>query len=43
MAAFAMDLTPLIADDTRDPIDYVTASIRRFETDVRNRMTARMK
>jgi LmbE family N-acetylglucosaminyl deacetylase len=43
MAAFAMDLTPLIADDTRDPIDYVTASIRRFETDVRNRMTARMR
>ncbi|MBM4164308.1 MAG: PIG-L family deacetylase [Lentisphaerae bacterium] len=43
MAAFALDLTPLIADGTRDPVDYVTASIRRFESDVRNRMAARMR
>jgi LmbE family N-acetylglucosaminyl deacetylase len=42
MAAFALDLTPLIADDTRDPIAFVAASIQRFETDVRNRMAARM-
>lgn len=42
MAAFALDLTPLIADDTRDPIAFVAASIQRFETDVRNRMSARM-
>jgi LmbE family N-acetylglucosaminyl deacetylase len=43
MAAFAMDLTPLIADDTLDVIDYVTGGIRRFETDVRNRLAARMR
>lgn len=43
MAAFAMDLTPLITDGTRDIIDYVTGSIRRFETDVRDRLAARLK
>jgi LmbE family N-acetylglucosaminyl deacetylase len=43
MAAFAMDLTPLITDDTLDVIDYAIGSIRRFETDVRSRLAARMK
>jgi len=42
MAAFAMDLTPLIADDRLDVIEYVTGSIRRFEADVRNRIAARL-
>jgi LmbE family N-acetylglucosaminyl deacetylase len=43
MAAFAMELTPLITDDTRDVIDYVTGCIRRFETDVHDRLAARLK
>jgi LmbE family N-acetylglucosaminyl deacetylase len=42
LAAFAMDLTPLIVDDTRDVIEYVTGFIRRFEADVRNTLAARL-
>jgi LmbE family N-acetylglucosaminyl deacetylase len=42
MAAFAMDLTPLIEDDTRDAIEYVAALIRRFEDDVRGKIAARL-
>lgn len=32
--AFAMDLTPLIKDDTLDVLDYVTGFIDRFRADV---------
>lgn len=36
--AFAMDLTPLIQDDTRDIVDYVTGYIDRFRTDVAGKL-----
>jgi LmbE family N-acetylglucosaminyl deacetylase len=42
MAAFAMDLTPLIADDTLDIIGYVAGCIQRFEADVRRKLAARL-
>jgi LmbE family N-acetylglucosaminyl deacetylase len=42
LAAFAMDLTPLIVDDTLDPIGYVIDFIRRFEADVRSKLAARL-
>ncbi len=32
--AFAMDLTPLLTDDTLDMVDYVTGFIDRFRADV---------
>lgn len=35
---FGMDLTPLLRDDTLDPVDYVTGFIRQFEADVRRRL-----
>lgn len=35
---FAMDLTPLIENDTRNVADYVTGFIRRFEADVKNKL-----
>lgn len=41
LAAFAMDLTPLVQDDTLDPVAFTIAAIRRFEDDVRARLTAR--
>jgi len=40
MAALAMDLTPLIADDSLDATEYVAGCIRRFEADVRSRLAA---
>ena len=42
LAAFAMDLTPLILDDTLDIIEYVLGFIRRFEADVRSKLAARL-
>jgi LmbE family N-acetylglucosaminyl deacetylase len=36
--SFAMDLTPLITDDTLDPHDYVQGFIRRFAEDVSARL-----
>lgn len=38
---FALDLTPLIRDDTLEPADYVQGLVRAFETDVRNRVSSR--
>lgn len=35
--AFAMDLTPLVADETLDILEYVTERIRHFEADVRKK------
>ena len=42
LAAFAMDLSPLIEDDSRDPIEYVMGFVRRFEADVRSKLAARL-
>ena len=42
LAVFAMDLTPLIVDDTLDIIEYVSGFIRRFEADVRSKLAARL-
>jgi LmbE family N-acetylglucosaminyl deacetylase len=42
LATFAMDLTPLIVNDTLDIIGYVTGFIRRFEADVRSKLAARL-
>jgi LmbE family N-acetylglucosaminyl deacetylase len=36
---FAIDLTPLVQDDALDLIDYTTGFIRRFEADVRARLS----
>lgn len=35
---FAMDLTPLIQDDTRDPATFTLEAIHRFRDDVRTRI-----
>jgi LmbE family N-acetylglucosaminyl deacetylase len=35
---FAMDLTPLIANDTRNVADFVTEYIRHFEADVKSKL-----
>ena len=40
---FGMDLTPLAADETLDIVQYVTQFIRRFEEDVRNKLSRRLK
>jgi LmbE family N-acetylglucosaminyl deacetylase len=37
--AFAMDLTPLVADPSLDIAEYVLGFIRRFEADVRSKLT----
>lgn len=38
MLSFAMDLTPLIADNPPDILEYVLGYIRRFEEDVRRKL-----
>ncbi len=40
--AFAMDLTPLIKDDTLDVLDYVTGFIDRFRADVVSKLGKRL-
>ncbi len=40
--AFAMDLTPLIQDDTLDVLDYVTGFIDRFRADVAAKLGQRL-
>ena len=40
--SFAMDLTPLVADPSLDIVEYVLGFIRRFESDVRNKLTNRL-
>ena len=40
--AFAMDLTPLVVDPSLDIVEYVTGFIRRFEDDVRTKLTSRL-
>ena len=39
--SFAMDLTPLIHNDSLDVVEYVTAFVKAFEADVRERLGAR--
>ena len=40
--AFAMDLTPLIRDDSLDIADYVEGYIERFREEVRSKLRARL-
>ena len=42
LAAVAMDLTPLIVDDSLDVIAYVTSLIQQFEADVRSKLAAHL-
>jgi hypothetical protein len=37
-----MDLTPLIADETGDIVDYVTGFIEEFHADVKAKLTRRL-
>ena len=39
---FGMDLTPLVADPTRDIIDYVTGFIEQFREDVSSKLKKRL-
>ena len=39
---FAMDLTPLVADDRRDIIEYVTGFIERFEAEVKQKLARQL-
>jgi LmbE family N-acetylglucosaminyl deacetylase len=36
--SFAMDLTPLLLDDSIDPVDYTLSAVDRFREDVSNRL-----
>ena len=40
--AFGMDLTPLVANESRDIVEYVCGFIDDFKTDVKQRLTKRM-
>lgn len=42
MLSFAMDLTPLVADPSLDIIDHVLGHIRRFEDDVREKLSRQL-
>ena len=39
---FGMDLTPLIADESRDIVDYVAGFIDRFRDDVKTKLSRRL-
>jgi len=39
--SFAMDLTPLIRNDSLDVVEYVTGFVKVFEADVRKRIASR--
>jgi len=39
---FGMDLTPLVADEHTDIVQFVTGHIQRFENDVRNKLSQRL-
>jgi len=41
--AFAMDLTPLVTDPSLDIVRYVLGFIHRFELDVQNKLTKRLR
>ena len=40
--AFGLDLTPLVRDDTLDPIAYASGFIQRFEQDVQRKLAHRL-
>ena len=40
---FGMDLTPLVADETLDMVEFVASHVRAFEDDVRRRLAERVK
>lgn len=42
LVAFAMDLTPLVADASLSIVDFITAHIRKFETQVRTAISRRL-
>ena len=39
---FGMDLTPVVADESKNIVDYVAAFIRTFEDDVRKKLSSRL-
>jgi len=39
---FGMDLTPLVADESRDVVDYVCGFIEKFQADVREKLSKRL-
>lgn len=39
---FGLDLTPLVADDTMDIVDYVLGFVERFQQDVRGKLQQRL-
>ena len=39
---FAIDLTPMVADQTRDLVDYVMSFVEKFSADVRKKLSARI-
>ena len=39
---FGMDLTPVVADESKNLVDYVAAFIRAFESDVRKKLSGRL-
>jgi len=39
---FGMDLTPVVADESKNIVDYVGAYIRAFENDVRKKLSGRL-
>ena len=39
---FGMDLTPLVADESRDMVDYVTGFIEKFRDDVKSKLAMRL-
>jgi LmbE family N-acetylglucosaminyl deacetylase len=39
---FGMDLTPLVADESLEIVEYVSASIQKFQADVRTRLSRRL-
>lgn len=42
MLVYAMDLTPLVEDDSRDMVDYVLAYVDKFREDVRAKLCAQL-
>jgi len=40
--SFAMDLTPLVADESRDIVEYVTGYIDKFKADVQQKLSKRL-
>jgi len=39
---FGMDLTPIVADESKDILDFVCGHIERFHADVRQKLAERL-